>query len=270
MEQHLLIPAGETPLAAILHIPDHVEKVNLPLIVICHGFIGSKTGVNRLFVKAARQFCEQNFAVIRFDYRGAGESEGTYGENTFQSFVDQTHSVINFAQTLDFVDKRKIILLGHSLGGAVAVLTASRDRRVHNLALWAPVLYPKSDILRIVGNYVYREALSLGRVDYEGYLFSRTYFESLSDVKPSQDLLKFRGNVFVAHGTDDDQIPYEYTQQYAELFNVRSDGHVNHVLIEGADHTFSSYAATTELVAKTLKWCHANLDPSTRWSDWTI
>jgi pimeloyl-ACP methyl ester carboxylesterase len=266
MEQHLLIPAGESPLAAILHIPEHAERYGLPLIIICHGFIGSKTGVNRLFVKAARQFCEQNFAVIRFDYRGAGESTGSYGENTFPSFVEQTQSVIDYAETLDFVDKRKIILLGHSLGGAVAVLTASRDARVNNLALWAPVLYPKSDILRIVGNYIYREALATGHADYEGYLFSRAYFESLADLKPSEDLLKFRGNVFIAHGTYDDEIPYQYSQ----LFETRLKGHVKHLLIEKADHTFSSYAATSEVVSKTLKWCHANLDPTTKWSDWTI
>lgn len=266
----MLIPAGESDLAAILHMPNDPPEANVPLVMICHGFIGSKTGVNRLFVKAARQLCAQGFAVLRFDYRGAGESEGNYGDNTFASLVDQTHAVLSYAHALEAIDRSKIVLLGHSLGGAVAVMTAARDRRVHNLALWAPVLYPKSDILRIVGNYIYREALTFGRADYEGYLFSRAYFESLVDVKPSQELLAFRGNVFIAHGTDDDHIPYEYTQQYAELFKLRAEGHVNHMLIEGADHTFSSHQATSDLVEKTIKWCAANLDPSTRWSDWHI
>ena len=100
MEQSIRIQNDCWDLAAVIHYPDAIvqsaseEIVKLPVILICHGFIGSKTGVDRLFVKAARSFCDQGYITVRFDYAGCGESIGDYGESTFDSLLEQTNFVI--------------------------------------------------------------------------------------------------------------------------------------------------------------------------------
>jgi hypothetical protein len=56
MEKHVKIPAGDFELAGSLHVPRMKEKNVVPVIIICHGFIGSRIGVDRLFVQASRVF----------------------------------------------------------------------------------------------------------------------------------------------------------------------------------------------------------------------
>ena len=62
-------------------------KTSIHFIIICHGFIGSKVGVDRLFVKAAEEFTMDGAIVLRFDFAGCGESSGNYGETGLDAFI---------------------------------------------------------------------------------------------------------------------------------------------------------------------------------------
>lgn len=117
-------------------------------VLICHGFVGSRIGVDRLFVKAARDMAAHGFNVVRFDYAGCGESEGEYGAGGMDALLRQTRDVLEHVRNMESGAPGRLILLGHSLGGAVSLLTAARDSRVDGLVLWAPVLRPFEDIVR--------------------------------------------------------------------------------------------------------------------------
>src|SRR5690348_11706652 len=148
MEHHITIHSEEAELAATLHYPTADHKLQQPgcerwpIIIICHGFIGSRIGVDRLFVKAARELSSKGFLVLRFDYGGCGESTGDYGNGGLDVMIEQTRSVIDYGLSIDCVDLSRVILLGHSLGGAAALLTAARDHRVKTLVMWSAVAYP--------------------------------------------------------------------------------------------------------------------------------
>ena len=209
---HQRIRSVEAELAATIHYPNTDLKSQepgcerWPLIIICHGFIGSRVGVDRLFVKAARELSDKGFLVLRFDYGGCGESTGDYGNGGLDIMIEQTRSVLDYACSIDCVDLGQVTLLGHSLGGATALLTAAKDNRVKTLVMWSSVAYPYNDIVRIVGKSEYDKLKLGGSIDYLGYSFTNRFFDSLSKHQPFEQLRKFKGDVLVIHGTSDEVI----------------------------------------------------------------
>ena len=255
METTFRIDNGKWELAATYHRPQTAELTEpLPLVIICHGFVGSRIGVDRLFVKAARQWTEAGYAVLRFDYAGCGESEGDYGAGGLNAMVEQTRLVLDYASSLGEIKQDEITLLGHSLGGAVAILTAAVDKRVARLILWSPVANPFGDIVRIVGREVYEQALLTGRADYLGYGLTAEFFASLANHHPFQEARKFGGPILLAHGSGDDVIPVDYSFLYQRIFRIRRGGSCDKEIIRDAGHTFSSTDSVTHVITTTSSW----------------
>ena len=115
----------------------------------------------------------------------------------------------------------ELFSLGHSLGGATAVLTAAKDHRVKTLVLWSAVAHPHNDIVRIVGKNEYEKLPKGGTIDHHGYRLTSRFFESLSQHQPFEQLRKFSGDVLVVHGTADEAIPVDYAPLYQKLFWLR-------------------------------------------------
>ncbi|QDX93309.1 hypothetical protein C2W64_03839 [Brevibacillus laterosporus] len=255
MKKHVEIQWQNETLAATLYVPElENQEEAFPLIVICHGFIGSRIGVNRLFVETANQLIRDGYAVLCFDYVGCGESTGEYGRSGFDQLVAQTRHVLKEVAHFPEVDAHRIYLLGHSLGGAVALYTAVREPDIHKLMLWAPVAHPYKDIVRIVGVDTYQRAWQDSFADYMGYGFTPDFFESLQPFVPLKELQKYSGDVFIAHGTADLDIPVEYCFHYYYAFRSRHRGKSDKEIILEADHTFSNGCSRTKLIDSTREW----------------
>lgn len=125
----------------IMHRP--LKTGPVPAIAICPGFAGNKSGKSRIFVSLAKQLAKQGVAVLRFDYRGAGDSEGEFSDITLEGKISDTLACLRFLASDPQIDPTRIGLLGRSLGGAIALLSATRFPSIKSLALWAPVF--KSD-----------------------------------------------------------------------------------------------------------------------------
>ncbi|PYD47364.1 acetoin dehydrogenase dihydrolipoyllysine-residue acetyltransferase subunit [Novacetimonas pomaceti] len=97
-------------------------------LVLVHGFGGDLK--NWMFNHAALSHARR---VIAFDLPGHGGSSKDVGPGTLQFFADVT------AQLLDHLNLSRVHVMGHSLGGGVA-LTLARDapQRVASLSLIAP------------------------------------------------------------------------------------------------------------------------------------
>lgn len=274
MERNITIKSANVALSAVIHYPEawngEEQQRRFPLIVICHGFVGNRIGTNRLFVKAARYFSKQGFMVLRFDYAGCGESEGDYGSSGFDALIHQTRHVLDYALDIEGLSHERVIVLGHSLGGAVALATAAIDKRIKTLVLWAPVAHPFSDIIRITGKEVYEQAVIEGSADYLGYSFTSSFFESLSEHQPLREVKHISGDILLVHGTSDDVVPVDYSFLYQKLFWTRHDGQCDKEIIFQGDHTFSSGLSTTIAFDTTAHWLD-NLEKRKRdWNGWMI
>ena len=251
-EVHTIKWKEEDLVLSIDYPKNHTSRKAYKTVIICHGLIGSRVGVDRLFVKASKALTERGYLVVRFDYKGCGESSGEYGKNTFEDLISQTKTVIDY--TAENVPMEELILLGHSLGGAVAVFTATEDQRVNRLIQWAAVGCPDTDIKGIFGESRMAALEKNEQVDFYGYSFYHCYFQSLSDYRPLSKCSSFNGDVFIAHGTKDDDISVHYLQKYKENYLTRKKGNVSTLLIENGEHTFSDSNHFNQLINGTIQW----------------
>jgi uncharacterized protein len=242
-------------LAYTIHFPkwSGVGEKKFPLIIICHGFTSTRIGVDRLFVKTAQALVKLGFAVLRFDYAGCGESEGEYGDNEFACFIDQTKEAISFGSKLTCINEHAITLIGHSLGGAVAVCTAADDERINNVITWSAVGNPFADIKEIVG---YNGEHPV--IDHLGYAITEEFLLSLQAFSPLEAIKKFRGSALFIHGTGDPVIPSHYCSVYYKESKKVKGGLKSMELIEGANHTYSSIKHFDLLIRSTSEWLLKN------------
>ncbi len=100
------------------------------------------------FLVLADYLTKAGIAVLRYDERGVGESEGDYAKATPQILATDTEVAIEFLRNHDLIDKDKIGILGHSEGGVIAPGIASEDDDLAFIVMLAgPVLSGKDLML---------------------------------------------------------------------------------------------------------------------------
>ncbi|HEV2945968.1 MAG TPA: alpha/beta fold hydrolase [Gemmataceae bacterium] len=144
----LTVPKGDGPFPAVLLIagsgPNSRDEV-----VFGH----------KVFLVLADYLTRRGAVVLRSDKRGIGKSTGKYAEATSADFADDALAGVEYLKTRKEVDRYKIGLVGHSEGGVVAPMVASRSKDVAFIVLMAgtgvngeQVLYRQGrDILKAMG-----------------------------------------------------------------------------------------------------------------------
>ena len=82
-------------------------------------------------------FTKHNIAVLRVDDRGAGASGGDHNSAHLDDFAKDVEAAMAFLQHHKNIDKNRIGLLGHSLGGVVGPIVASRNPDIDFLVMLA-------------------------------------------------------------------------------------------------------------------------------------
>jgi alpha-beta hydrolase superfamily lysophospholipase len=115
-------------LTGLVEIPDDRSAGEPgPGIVLCH----AGTGTKEAFLPEVSQWLvSKGYTVLRFDYRGFGESEGHECRLIPWEQVDDIRNAITFLQQEQEVDGKRIGLWGPSSGGANVCYTAGVDDRV--------------------------------------------------------------------------------------------------------------------------------------------
>src|SRR5262249_48492403 len=120
--------SGDLTLAGWLWLPEGGAGEQVPAIVMCNGF----SAVKEMYLdRWAVKFAEAGMAVLAFDYRTLGESEG---EPRFQVHpweqLDDIRNAITWLRMQPEVDADKIGAWGVSLGGGHVMFTAAFDKRI--------------------------------------------------------------------------------------------------------------------------------------------
>ena len=114
-------------LAAALEMPNGQPRA---YALFAHCFSCSKD------IKAAREIARalraEGFAVLRFDFTGLGGSQGDFANTNFSSNVNDLVSAADFLRD-EF--EAPSIVIGHSLGGAAAIVAASRIAEAKGVAV---------------------------------------------------------------------------------------------------------------------------------------
>ncbi len=120
--------------AAWLYRPEAVEKP--PLVIMAHGFGALRTFRLEPF---AEKFVNQGIAVLLFDYRGFGTSEG-YPRSLIspKKHIQDWHSAIAYARRIRWIDHGKIGLWGSSYSGGHVLCVAAREPDIAAIVIQVP------------------------------------------------------------------------------------------------------------------------------------
>jgi dipeptidyl aminopeptidase/acylaminoacyl peptidase len=99
------------------------------------------------FLILADELTKKGFAVLRCDDRGVEKSTGDYTTATTDNFASDVEAQIEFLKNRPDIDKKRIGLLGHSEGGVVAPLVASRRKDVAFVVMLAGVGIDMFDLM---------------------------------------------------------------------------------------------------------------------------
>ncbi len=221
-----------------------------PVVIYVHGFNGFKDWAN--FDLIALEFAKWGFALVKFNFSHNGTTPKdpenfsnleAFGQNNYSIQLQDLQHVIDsvcgennaFAAHLD---KQHIFLVGHSMGGGRALLTAAKDDRVKKVVGWASVSHSttpwahwspekmaawKSSGVQYYENGRTKQQLPLYYQLYEDYEQNKEVLDILTAIA------SLRIPVLLCHGTEDTAVPIEKAyelkdhQPSADLFTVNSD-----------------------------------------------
>jgi hypothetical protein len=95
-----------------------------------------------VFAQIANAIADAGFLVVRYDKRGVGQSGGRNEAATIDDFAEDLRAVVRFLRKRKDVDDKRIAIVGHSEGGFVGMLAASREQK--NVAALALIATPSS------------------------------------------------------------------------------------------------------------------------------
>jgi pimeloyl-ACP methyl ester carboxylesterase len=102
---------------------------------------------HRPFLVLADHLTRKGIAVLRVDDRGMGGSTGEVEDATSAELAHDVLSGINFLSKRTDIDKQKIGLIGHSEGGFIASIVASKTKEVAFLISLAGPSIPGDEIM---------------------------------------------------------------------------------------------------------------------------
>lgn len=237
---------GGKPLMADIFLPE--GKGPFAVVVCCHGFKGFKDW--GFFPLLPAPFTAAGLAVIAFDFSCNGTRPGSkeitdleaFSQNSIHQELDDLQAVIDWIRDGEMRSEFRsadTCLLGHSMGGGIALLQAARDRSVARLALWNSVSdwdifmqqwdaakWQEDGFVEVVNSRT-GAVYPLAYACYEDYLRNREAYHL------GQAAEKLEIPLLLVHG-DADHVVAPAASDYF----FRRVFHAVYIQVEGGDHTF--------------------------------
>jgi len=170
------------------------------LVILGHGLTGNKD--RPLLVALANGLSARGWPCLRISYTGNGESEGNFADSCITKEIADLQAVLG-----NVPNDVKVAYAGHSMGGAVGVLTAVRDMRICTLVSLAGMTRTAAFVAREFGDVVPGQGFMW---DEEDHPLSEKFVDDLKDI---DDTLSAAEAVpqpwLLIHGSADDLVPIE-------------------------------------------------------------
>lgn len=211
-----------------LHLPENTPAF---CVVACHG-LGASKGSDK-YLLLGREFPRGGLALCRFDFRGCGESDGSYAEGTVAGRIRDLRTVLDLLAGHPDLDGR-FGLLGSSMGGFVALFAAREMRTPIPTVTWnCPAT------LRGLEGKRDGDVAGLGPAFF-AELLTRRY----ADAPPGVPW------TLTIQGDRDEVVP----PAHGPMLYVQAAPPRRLVILEGADHRLTEMAHRMRAVEESLRW----------------
>jgi dienelactone hydrolase len=241
-----------------------------PAVLIVHGFKGFKDW--GMFPVLAERLARAGFIAVSFNLSGSGVDDAgqfafpeQFGHSTYSAELEDIRAVMDAlaAGRFGLAPTERLGVVGHSRGGGMAILAASRDARVQALVTWAAIAHGH----RWAGQEAeWRRAGRLEILNTRTGQILPLYADVLQDIETSGAALDIQAAAgrltipwLLVHGEADTSVP---ASEADALARAASGTHPpRRLIVAGAGHTFGAvhpFAGMTPDLAlvldETVKW----------------
>ncbi len=216
------------------------------LVILGHGVTGNKDRPHLVALADGLSAC--GWPCLRISFSGNGGSEGRFQDSCITKEIGDLQAVLDTVP-----DTAKVAYVGHSMGGAVGVLTAARDLRIRALISLAGMTR--------TADFVQREFADV--TPGEGFMWEDEHcplsWTFVDDLRMIGDTLSAAEAVsqpwLIIHGEADDVVPLQDARDAFEA----ATGEKEFLAISGAGHSFDE-ASYPQIVEAVDQWLKAEFD----------
>ena len=242
---------GDNRIYGELYVPQGIGE-QLPLVMFSHGFGGSHSNG----ASYARTLAEHGYMVYCLDFCGGSNgsrSDGATTEMSIRTEEADLKAVIDQLSADSRVDTGRIYLMGASQGGMVSAMTAADyPEQVRAAVLIYPAFIIPDDAHE---RFPRREDIT--GYNLWGVQLGSIYSLDAYDYDVYAEIVKFKKDVLIIHGTADGIVPVSYSERAAEAYQS-----AELKIIEGAGHGFSG-SQQTQAMQWTLDFMNAQEQKTT-------
>ncbi|GMV27259.1 MAG: lipoprotein [Phycisphaerae bacterium] len=143
---------------------------------------------HRPFLVLADHLVRHGIAVLRYDDRGVGKSTGSFATATSDDFAGDALAAVRFLMTRPEIDAKKIGIVGHSEGGLIAPICASRSSDVAYIVLLAGTGVPGAEIIALQGKLIAIANGAPADQAEQGAAMSAEVFRMIADGTPDDQV----------------------------------------------------------------------------------
>ncbi len=189
--------AGAPPVGQSLGVGGNTATNSVPkTIILLHGYPADKGNILPVLA-----FLNQKYNLFLFDFRYLGESEGTYSTAGAKE-VEDLLAAIRYLKTKDI---NQVGVWGLSMGGAVALMTASKAPEIK--AVVSESSYASLDLM---ASELYRIPILKYPLAYMTGLWTKIFLGiDLKEVSPAQSAKNLTIPILIVHSKNDKVIPFK-------------------------------------------------------------
>jgi len=153
-------PKAQVSLAGTLTLPPGPGPFPAAVLIAGSGPQDRDEAVagHRPFLVLADYLTRKGIAVLRYDKRGIGKSTGNFDQATTEDFASDAAAALAYLKSQKEIDSKRIGLIGHSEGGIIAPLIASRSSDVAWMVLLAAPGLKGEDVMLLQSELILKTA----------------------------------------------------------------------------------------------------------------
>lgn len=243
--------SGNLRISGIMNVPK--GKGPYPIVVLNHGYIDPKIYTNGRGLKREQDYLAKNgFAVIHSDYRNHADSDKD-PDSELHFRLGYSEDVINAIyaaknSTFEFLDKENIFMLGHSMGGGIAInIMVTQPNVVKAYVLFAPV---SADVNDNFERWTTRRPEVAQKI-LEKYGDAKTSPEFWKNISAINFLENVQAPLMIHHGTKDADVPIAWSEKLEKNLKDKNKNVTLHIY-QGEPHEFIN--AWPQAMKRTLEF----------------